>query len=174
MSRVKRLRRKLITRTKGHEEAARALGVSIGTGCRILSPVATTEPWLVRIGDRVTVSSGVRLVTHDGSGWLVRDHRGRRYRYAPISIGDDVFIGAGATILPGVKIGDRVVVGAGSVVSRSVPSGTVVAGVPARRLGTWDDFVARVASWPADEDRRGSSYREKVDSIAEKEFAPEL
>lgn len=154
-------------RRLGWERWARRRGVSIGTGCRILSNVATAEPWLVSIGDRVTVSSRVTLVTHDGSGWLLADDRGRRFRYAPIRIGSDVFIGAGATIMPGVDIGDRVVVGAGSVVTRSVPSGTIVAGVPARAVSTWDDFVARLKDWKAESDLHGSTYRERVDSIVE-------
>lgn len=154
-------------RRLGWERWARRRGVTIGTGCRILSNVATAEPWLVSIGDRVTVSSRVSLVTHDGSGWLLSDERGRRYRYAPIKIGSDVFIGAGATIMPGVEIGDRVVVGAGSVVTRSVPAGTVVAGVPARPVSTWDEFAGRLAGWKAESDLRGATYRERVDSIVE-------
>lgn len=157
----------LTQRRLGWEAWARRRGVTIGTGCRILSNVATAEPWLVAIGDRVTISSRVTLVTHDGSGWLLNDDRGRRFRYAPIKIGSDVFIGAGVTIMPGVEIGDRVVVGAGSVVTRSIPGGTVVAGVPARPVSTWDDFIARVDQWKAHSDLRGETYRERVDSIAE-------
>lgn len=152
----------------GKERYARKHGVAIGRGCRILSNVVTTEPWLVSIGDRVTVSSDVRFITHDGSGWLVNDSRGRRYRYAQITIGSDVFIGAGVTILPGVSLGDRVVVGAASVVTKDVPAGTVVAGVPARRIGTWDAFEAKVRTWPAESDKTGKTYRERVDSIVEK------
>lgn len=162
---VRRLREKADLLRLGKERYARSRGVTIGRGCRILSDIVTTEPWLITIGDRVTISSDVTLVTHDGSGWLIDDARGRRYRYAPISIGNEVFIGAGSTVLPGVRIGDRVVVGAGSVVTRSVPDGTVVAGSPARRISSWDDFVQRVSQWPAASDMRGDDYRARVDSI---------
>lgn len=51
---------------------------------------------------------------------------------APVSIGDDVWIGTRVIILPGVRIGDQAVVGAGSVVTRDVPARAVVCGVPAR------------------------------------------
>ena len=50
----------------------------------------------------------------------------------PITIGDDVWIGANVTILPGVTIGNNTVIGAGSVVNRDIPSGVVAAGNPCR------------------------------------------
>ncbi len=81
------------------------------------------------IGNRVTITRGVEFITHDGSLWLYADKHGRRYAYAPIEIGNDVFIGLNAMIMPGVKIGSRVIVAAGALVSKSVPSNSVVAGV---------------------------------------------
>lgn len=136
----------------GGDEAARRIGVRVGRGCRVLSGTFGSEPWLISIGDRVTISHGVEFVTHDGTGWLFRDDRGRRYYYAPISIGSDVFVGARALLLPGVKIGDRCVIGAGSVVARSVPSGTVVGGVPARIIGSYDDLETRALTvWPSED-----------------------
>ncbi len=53
---------------------------------------------------------------------------------APVVIGNNVWIGAAATILPGVSIGDNAVIAAGAVVSRNVPADTMAAGVPARVL----------------------------------------
>jgi acetyltransferase-like isoleucine patch superfamily enzyme len=54
----------------------------------------------------------------------------------PVVLGDDVWIGADATILKGVTIGDRAIVGAGAVVTSDVPADTVVAGNPARVIRT--------------------------------------
>jgi acetyltransferase-like isoleucine patch superfamily enzyme len=174
LTRARRVARRITTMLRGRESAARAAGVTIGSGCRILSDVATTEPWLVTIGDRVTISSDVRLITHDGSGWLLDDERGRRYRFAPVSIGSDVFVGAGSIIMPGVRIGDMCVIGAGSVVTRSVPPGTVVAGNPARAIDTYERFVERLNDWPAASDMKGRTREERVNSITHKHFRPEL
>ena len=73
--------------------------------------------------------------THDASALL----KGLKYRETmetdrPIMIGDNVWIGAAAVILPGVTIGNDSIVAAGAVVSRDVPPRTLVAGVPARPI----------------------------------------
>ena len=88
-----RWRWRLLARLRGPVAASRALGVTVGDGCRILSMNVSSEYELVSIGDRVTVSSEVLFITHDGTGWLIRDEKGRRhYSYARIAIGNDVFI----------------------------------------------------------------------------------
>jgi acetyltransferase-like isoleucine patch superfamily enzyme len=121
----------------------RQLGATIGTGCRILVRDLGSEPWLVTIGDETCVSSEVLFVTHDGGTWVTRDLRPNVNHFGRIAIGSRCFIGARAIIMPGVTIGDRCVVGAGSVVLRDVTSGTVVAGVPARVIGTVDEYIAK-------------------------------
>lgn len=131
---------------RGGVEAARDRGVRVGEGCRIYITSFGSEPFLISIGDRVTVTSGVRLLTHDGSTWVVRDGRERYYRYGAIRIGNDVFIGTGAIVLPGVRIGSRVVVAAGAVVTRDVPDNSVVAGNPARVISEFSAFENKVRS----------------------------
>lgn len=156
----------------GGSEYARWRGVTVGRDCRILSHRFGSEPFLIEIGDRVTVSTNVMLLTHDGATWLLRDEKGRRYRAAKIRIGSDVFIGYGSIIMPGVHIGDRVIVGAGSVVTRSIPSGTVVAGNPARFVCTFDDYADR--DYATDADMRGATPQERMRSIAEDAPRPML
>ena len=86
------------------------------------------------IGDYVMIGPNVTIVTPNHS----RDPQGRRKIGTickPVVIGDDVWIGSGAIILPGVTIGDGAIIGAGSVVTKDVPAGKIVAGNPARPIG---------------------------------------
>ncbi|ENX24004.1 MULTISPECIES: acyltransferase [Acinetobacter] len=130
---------------KGSIAYARKKGVKIGNDCRIYIKEWGSEPFLISIGDRVTITSGVRLVTHDGSTWLVRDENNNRYqKYAPISIGSNVFIGLNTIIMPGVTIGDNVVIGAGSVVTKNIPMNSIAVGNPARIISTYDKFHHKI------------------------------
>jgi acetyltransferase-like isoleucine patch superfamily enzyme len=106
----------------------------------------------VVIGDRVTVKSGVQLwdglrvgddVFIGPNATFTNDPfpRSKVYRSeVPVTrIETGASIGANATVLPGLTIGARAMVGAGSVVTRDVPEGAVVAGNPARVIGSVDD-----------------------------------
>ncbi|MCH7617125.1 MAG: acyltransferase [Chloroflexi bacterium] len=123
-------------------------GLKLGRDVRIMGkPDFGGEPYLITIGDHVTVSTHVEFVTHDGATWVFRDrpeYEGLQ-RFGAIEIGNNCFIGTRSIILPGVRIGDNCVVGAGSVVTRSVPKDTVVAGVPAHVICTYDEYVQRTA-----------------------------
>ncbi|WP_217227230.1 DapH/DapD/GlmU-related protein [Streptomyces anulatus] len=84
----------------------------------------------IRIGSGVMIAPKVSLIT--GGHPLPLAERRVYLSFAPIVIEDDVWIGAAAVITQGVTVGAGAVVAAGAVVTRDVPAGTVVAGVPAR------------------------------------------
>lgn len=86
----------------------------------------------VSIGNDVLIASHVVITTlsHDSDAAVFRESIVR----ARVRIEDNVWIGAGSIILPGITIGSGSIVGAGSVVTKSVPKNTMVAGVPARNL----------------------------------------
>jgi acetyltransferase-like isoleucine patch superfamily enzyme len=98
--------------------------VFVNQGCR-LDDIGGIE-----LGDDVMLGPGVRLVS---SGHPLDPAR-RRHQVtaAPIVVGRNVWVGAGATVLQGVTIGDDAVVAAGAVVTHDVPPAVLVAGVPAR------------------------------------------
>lgn len=89
----------------------------------------------VTIGNHTIIGSGCLITDTDAHPIKIKDRSKRDwYKYTvskPITIGNNVFIGARSIILKGVTIGDGAVIGAGSVVSRDVQSNTIVAGNPA-------------------------------------------
>lgn len=97
--------------------------VFINSGCRFQDQGGIT------IGDGVLIGHNVVLATlnHD------IDPRKRSTMHpAPVKIGNDVWIGSNATVLPGVTIGDGAIIAAGAVVNKDVPSNVIVGGVPAK------------------------------------------
>lgn len=89
----------------------------------------------IRIGCDCLVSPGVVITSHQHTfAELERTIREQPLRFAEVVVEDDVWIGANATVLPGVRIGRGAVVGAGAVVTKDVPAHAVVMGVPARRV----------------------------------------
>lgn len=130
--------------TKSGVDYARLKGVKVGRDCRIYTKSFGSEPWMISIGDKVTITSGVVMLTHDGSTWLMNDEKGRRYLYRRVKIGNNVFIGVNSIIMPGVLIEDNVIIAAGSIVTKSIPSGVIVAGNPARIIGEYDSYKREV------------------------------
>lgn len=87
----------------------------------------SSEPYLISIGSHCQITSDVKFYTHGGAG-AVRRFYPNFDTFGKIQIGDYVYIGSGAKIMPWVKVGDNVLIAAGSVVTKSVPSNMVVAG----------------------------------------------
>jgi acetyltransferase-like isoleucine patch superfamily enzyme len=105
------------------------LNITIGRAVFIGYECAFTGHGAINIADQVMIAHKVNLVT---AGHPVEPDKRRAYITAePITIDTNVWIGAAATILPGVNIGADAVVAAGAVVTHDVPAATLVAGVPA-------------------------------------------
>ena len=114
---------------------------SIGDGATINQFTHIFASGGVEIGRGVMISSNCSIssVTHPIAA---ADRTSHPLVMKPVRIGDKVWIGMGAVIMPGVTIGDNAVVGAGSVVTRDVAASTVVAGSPARVLQNIDALEA--------------------------------
>jgi acetyltransferase-like isoleucine patch superfamily enzyme len=139
-------------------ELGRRVSVRAHARLEVVRTAAGAEPGLVRIGDdvqiegyfsvaaaesvtighSVLIGSNVAIRDHD-HGTAPDEHRARQPLVAaPIEIGDFAWLGQNVVVLKGVTIGRNAVVGANAVVTRSVPEGAIVAGVPARQIG-WID-----------------------------------
>ena len=117
---------------------------SIGEHCSILTTTVFTDPPYVRLGDNVHFST-CTVLGHDGSvAMLNRAYNVKLDRVGKVEIRDNVFVGHGAIILPGVTIGPDAIVAAGAVVARDVPQGAIVGGVPARVIGRVEELVRRL------------------------------
>lgn len=138
----------------------RLTGREVGEGFTLFPPFYTDFGKNIAIGRNVFINSGCHFQDQGGiaigDGALIghnvvlatvnhalKPEKRRRNRYAPIRIGENVWIGSNATILPGVTLGDWAVVAAGAVVTKDVPPMTVVGGVPARVLRTIPEGEAR-------------------------------
>ncbi len=104
-----------------------------------------TEPYLITIGNNVKITSNVRFVTHDGGVYVLRNLMNRKELdlFKKIKVGNNVFIGNRVTIMPGVTIGDNVIIAYGSIVTKSIPSGEVWGGVPAKFIETLDCYYRK-------------------------------
>ncbi len=122
------------------ENYYRKKGYSIGKNNRIYIHNFGSEPYLIKIGNHCTISTGVSFVTHDGGAWIFRDEIPDLNVFGKIEIKDNCFIGLNSIILPNVTIGPNSVVGAGSVVTKDVPPNTVVAGVPAKVISSTEKY----------------------------------
>ena len=99
-------------------------------------PIDANWPWLISVGDDVTLASNVRILAHDASTAKTGVHT----KVGIVRIGNNVFIGADSIVLCNTRIGDNVIIGAGSVVTRNIPSNSVYAGNPARFICSFEDY----------------------------------
>lgn len=117
---------------------------AMGADCFISPDTVFTDPAYTSIGSNVRIA-GAWISGHDGSINMLSKAYGKKLdAVGPVVIKDDVFIGRGATILPGVTIGPRAIIGAGAVISKDVPPNSVFAGNPARFIRSLDEHVLLV------------------------------
>lgn len=116
-------------------------GLTVGKNFKRLNDVIIDDShsWLISIGNDVTLAPRVHILAHDAS---TKNYLGYT-RIGLVDIGNNVFIGAGSIILPGVHIGDNVVIGAGSVVANDIPANSVAVGNPARVVSEISEFIAK-------------------------------
>lgn len=129
---------------------ARHLGVRIGERCQILADPSCafgTEPWLIKLGNHVDVTAGVQFLNHEGGIWCARgldSFYETQDLFLPTTVGDNVMIGINSLIMPGVKIGNNVIIAGHSVVTKDIPDGAVVAGMPAKQITTVEAFMEKL------------------------------
>lgn len=117
-------------------------GMKVGNGCFINTWNFLSECYLIEIGDRVWITAGVRIFTH-GGGSILREIRPNFDSFGKVRIGNNVYIGNNAMVMPGVTIGNNVVVGAGAIVTKNVPDNVVIAGNPAKIVGSIDNYIKK-------------------------------
>ena len=133
--------------TPEYNELMHRIFPTMGDGSRVGTPLTAVRPHMVNIGKNVVVMPGCLMMAAGGitiddgamiaaNVQLISNNHDLYERQVitckPVHIGKNAWIGAGATILPGITIGDNAVVGAASVVTKDVAPDTIVAGNPAR------------------------------------------
>ena len=168
MNRIKKI---IINRNSASKiKYLREQGVKIGEGCTLYcgTNAFSTEPYLIEIGNKVTITSECLLLTHDG-GCRVALNMGlmdKIDKFGRIIIKNNVFIGCKSIIMPGVTIGNNCIIGAGSIVTKDIPDNSVAAGVPAKVICTIEEWFNK------NKDKfcqtRGLPYEEKKKYVIEK------
>lgn len=120
-------------------EYLRSRGIEIGENVHLYNTnIDFGHGFLVSIGNNVTLT-GVMVLAHDASTQISLGVS----KVGRVRIGNNVFVGHGSIVLPGVSIGDNCVIGAGSVVSKNIPPGSIAVGNPIRIVGCYENFVKK-------------------------------
>lgn len=141
MSVLLKIKKRIVKLFFSPEKYAKSIGVNIGTNNFIPDKNCwSSEPYLITVGSNCQITTGVRIFTH-GGGNVVRNKYPDFDVFGKVIIGDWVYIGTNSLIMPGVTIGNGSLIAAGSVVTKSVPSGVVVGGNPARIITTVEKYI---------------------------------
>lgn len=117
----------------------------MGENVRFQPRMVPLYPELIKFHSNIMVGAGVRFVTHDAVHTVLNrmDMGEFPEMVGCIEVMDNVFIGADSTIMPNVRIGKNVIIGAHSLVSKDCEDDSVYAGIPARKIGSFEEFVAK-------------------------------
>jgi acetyltransferase-like isoleucine patch superfamily enzyme len=126
----------------------RKCGIKIGAGTRCFDShniiIDVTRPELIEIGSHMFLHAGTTIMSHDWASWnFIESHAEFYPSHGRVKIGDNVWLGRNVTICKGVTIGDNCIIGIGSVVTKSIPANSVAAGVPARVICTYEEYIEK-------------------------------
>ena len=132
---------KILFRGEPDLQKLQRMGLSIGNNFNMMDGCSFDYSfcWLITIGDNVVFAPCVTLLAHDASTVPLLGHA----KIGLIRIGNNVFIGRNAIIMPDVTIGDGAIIGAGSVVTKDVSPNMIVAGNPARELCSVEEYLSK-------------------------------
>lgn len=118
---------------------------NIGENCLYQSRIFPMDPKLLCIHNNVTIAANVIFCTHDAIRhvYMHMDKANFNPSRGPIEIMDNVFIGAGSIILQNVRVGENSIIAAGSIVTKDVEPGSIVAGNPAKKIGSFNDLLEK-------------------------------
>ena len=117
-------------------------GLRLGENVKIIDTFFfdPSHCYLISIGDNVTISPNVRLIAHDASTKNYLNYT----KIARIEIRKNCFLGDSTIVLPGITIGPNSIIGAGSVVTKNVAPNTVVAGNPAKKVCSLEEYLNKI------------------------------
>ncbi len=133
-------------------------GANIGKGTRLNCKVKAfgTEPYLITVGENCLFADGVSVLNN-----LKKFGETKMDIIAPIIVGNNVYIGAEAFIMPGIKIGNNCVIGAKAIVTHDIPDNSVAVGIPAKVIKTIDEYYDGVVKKQNNYPTAGMSFQEK-------------
>lgn len=120
---------------------------SVGENVRFQPRLIPLYPELIKLHNNIMIAAGVRFVTHDASYTILSRLGLGKFpeKIGCIEVNDNVFIGYNATIMSNVRIGKNVIVGANTIVTKDLEPNGVYVGSPAKRIGSFDDYVKKMS-----------------------------
>ncbi|WP_246008023.1 acyltransferase [Kaistella jeonii] len=129
-----------------------------------------SEPFLVEIGNDVTLAEGVSFINHGGDARVTK--KLEKYKdgrnFGRIKIGNNTFIGKATILMPGVSIGSNCIVGSMSIVTTSIPDNAVYAGVPSKFICTVEEYGEKLLANNVDYPRELEKDRAKLEDFISK------